>query len=194
MKLSEVTTVDGTISTLPHFVAKNQDPSKDDPRFGPFVIPALPREDNGNRPLLCPVRAVKIYLKRTKKIRSKCQRLFLHPLVGDTPVAKNTFSYWIRDVIRQAHINVNVRPPDRIRAHSVRGLGSSLQYSINRALHQVLRAGTWASQTTFTKAYLRVFTVKYLDKFSLELGPVVAAQGIVTCEKKTALTSSYKRN
>ena len=39
-----------TISTLPHFVAKNQDPSKDDPRFGPFAIPALPWEDNGNCP------------------------------------------------------------------------------------------------------------------------------------------------
>ena len=183
-----------TISMLPHFVAKNQDPSKDDPRFGPFAIPALPREDNGNRPLLCPVRAVKIYLKRTKKMRSKCQRLFLHPITPDTPVAKNTISCWIRDVIRQAHINVNVKPPDRIRAHSVGGLGSLLQYSINRALHQVLQAGTWASQTTFTKAYLRLFTVKFFDKFSLELGPVVAAQSIVTCEKKTASTSSCERN
>ena len=183
-----------TISTLLHFVAKNQDPSKDDHRFGPFAIPALPGEDNGKRPLLCPVPAVKIYLKRTNKMRSKCQRLFLHPITPDTPVAKNTISCWIRDVIRQAHINVNVKPPDRIRAHSVRGLGSSLQYYINRALYQVLRAGTWASQTTFTKAYLRMFTVKYLDKFSLELGPVVAAQSIVTCEKKTALTSSWERN
>ena len=78
--------------------------------------------------------------------------------------------------------------------YSVRGLGPSLQFSISRALHQVLRAGTWASQTTFTKAYLRTFTVKYLDKFSLELGPVVAAQSVVTCEKKTASTSSCERN
>ena len=183
-----------TISTLPFFVAKNQDPSKDDPRFGPFSVPALPRDSKGNRPLLCPVRAVKIYLKRTKKARSRCQRLFLNPRIPDKPVAKNTISSWIRDVIRQAHINVNIKPPDKIRAHSLRGFGPSIQFSINRALHQVLRAGTWASQTTFTKAYLRTFTVKYLDKFSLELGPVVAAQSVVTCEKKTASTSSCERN
>ena len=49
---------------VPGFVAKTQDPSSQDPRFDSFTIPALPKaRDNPNGRLLCPVRAVKLYLR-----------------------------------------------------------------------------------------------------------------------------------
>ena len=65
-----------------------------------FRIPALEKEE-GKRPLLCPVRALKRYLKVTEGKRRKCSTLFLNPVIPDTPVAKNTISFWIREVIRR---------------------------------------------------------------------------------------------
>ena len=48
------------------FVAKNQDPSSLAPRFEGFSVPALTNaRKNRNGRLLCPVRAVKVYLDRT---------------------------------------------------------------------------------------------------------------------------------
>ena len=47
------------------FVAKTQDPSSLAPRFEGFTVPALPNaRKNRNGRLLCPVRAVKVYLDR----------------------------------------------------------------------------------------------------------------------------------
>ena len=51
------------------FVAKTQDPSSLAPRFEGFTVPALPNaRKNRNGRLLCPVRAVKVYLDRTAHI------------------------------------------------------------------------------------------------------------------------------
>ena len=51
------------------FVAKTQDPSSLAPRFEGFTVPALPNaRKNRNGRLLCPVRAVKVYLDRTVHI------------------------------------------------------------------------------------------------------------------------------
>ena len=59
----------------------------------------------------------------------------------------------------------------------------SLNFVANRSVHQVLTAGTWSSQKTFSKFYLRNYTRKRLDKFYLELGPVVAGQSVVNKRK-----------
>ena len=60
------------------FVAKTQDPSSLAPRFEGFSVPALPNaRKNRNGRLLCPVRAVKVYLDRTASHRPRCERLFV---------------------------------------------------------------------------------------------------------------------
>ena len=60
------------------FVAKTQDPSSLAPRFEGFTVPALPNaRKNRNGRLLCPVRAVKVYLDRTASHRPRCERLFV---------------------------------------------------------------------------------------------------------------------
>ena len=51
------------------FVAKTQDPSKDDRRFGPYKIPSIPLDEKGKRSLLCPVRAIRTYWEKTKHLR-----------------------------------------------------------------------------------------------------------------------------
>ena len=69
------------------FVAKTQDPSSLAPRFEGFTVPALTNaRKNRNGRLLCPVRAVKVYLDRTAPHRPRCERLFVtagHRQEGD---------------------------------------------------------------------------------------------------------------
>lgn len=168
-------------SFVPDFVAKTQNPSVPDHRFDGFSIPSL-KDFTGDDPeemCLCPVRAMRLYLKRTRPLRSKEQgRLFLATGRSKKEVSKNTISYWLRETIRRAYQtseqDVNV---PRIRAHEVRGIAPTLLFKRNFAVEQVLRAGVWKSQTTFTSFYLRDITHKSLNTFFL--GPIVAAQGVV---------------
>ena len=83
-----------SFSFVTGFVAKTQDPSSLAPRFEGFSVPALPNaRNNRNGRLLCPVRAVKVYLDRTAPHRPRCERLF----------AKITVSFWLRKTISRAY-------------------------------------------------------------------------------------------
>ena len=168
-----------SFSFVPGFVAKNQDPSVPDSRFDGFVVPALPRSgaDRGGR-LLCPVRALRLYLDRTAVHRPRCRRLFVTTGRDKKEIAKNTVSFWLRQVISRAYQlsgrEAPARPP---RARETRGIGPSLLFKKNFAVGQVLKAGTWRRHTTFTRHYLRDLCHRSLDTF--HLGPVVAAQALV---------------
>ena len=168
-----------TFSFVPDFVAKNQDPSVFDPKFESFSIPSLRDFSGGEQDemLLCPVRAVRQYLRRTRSFRPEFPRLFLSTGLRRKMVSRNTISFWIREVIRKAYLSAGEDPPARIRAHETRGIGPSVAFKRNYAVGQVLRAGVWARQTTFTSFYLRDVTHRSLDTFSL--GPVVAAQQVL---------------
>ena len=92
-------------------------------------------------------------------------------------MSKNTISFWIREVIRKAYVSSGEDLPPRIRAHETHGIAPSVAFKRNFAVGQVMRAGVWARQTTFTSFYLRDVTHRSLDTFSL--GPVVAAQQVL---------------
>ena len=85
------------------FLAKNQLPSR---APDSITIPKLSKfcrkSDNFNR-MLCPVRAVKIYLNKTKSLRKHRKRLFI-PTQGDQDFAKSTLSRWVRYAIKHAMV------------------------------------------------------------------------------------------
>ena len=142
-----------SFSFVTEFVAKTQNPSVCDSRFEGFSVPALPREgtDREERSL-CPVRAVREYANRTKALRPACRHLFVSCGPNKKEVSKNTLSYWIRQVIRLAYYSApNTPAPSRVRVHDMRKIGPSLAFRKNHAVGQVLRAGVWTSQNTFTK-------------------------------------------
>ena len=142
---------------VPGFVAKTQDPSSQDLRFDSFTIPALPKaRDNPNGRLLCPVRAFKLYLRRTAPHRPACERLFLTTGPNPKEIAKNTISFWLQKTIARAYeLAGRSLPVPAPRARETRGIAPSLLYRKNFALPQVLSAGTWHRHTTFTRHYLR---------------------------------------
>ena len=86
------------------FVAKTQDPSSLAPRFEGFSVPALPNtRKNRNGRLLCPVRAVKVYLDRTASHCPRCERLFVTAGRSKKEIAKTTVSFWLRKTISRAY-------------------------------------------------------------------------------------------
>ena len=73
------------------------------PRFEGFSVPALPNtRKNHNGRLLCPVRAVKVYLDRTASHRPRCERLFVTAGRSKKEISKTTVSFWLRKTISHA--------------------------------------------------------------------------------------------
>ena len=64
---------------MPNFTAKTQKPSVPDDRFYKFLLPSLLDfiEDDLDELMLCLVRAVRLYLERTKQYRPLCKLLFI---------------------------------------------------------------------------------------------------------------------
>ena len=160
-------------------MAKTQDPSSLAPRFEGFSVPALPNaRNNRNGRLLCPLRAVKVYLDRTAPHRPRCERFFVTAGRSKKEIAKTTVSLWLRKTISRAYeLSGTALPVPAPRAHETRGIAPSILFRKNFAVDQVLKAGTWRRHTTFTRHYLRDIAHKSLDTF--HLGPVVAAQALV---------------
>ena len=161
------------------FVAKTQDPSSLAPRFEGFSVPALTNaRKNRNGRLLCPVRAVKVYLYRTAPHRPRCERLFVTAGRSKKEISKTTVSFWLRKTISRAYeLSGTALPVPAPRARETSGIAPSILFRKNFAVDQVLKAGTWRRHTTFTRHYLRDIAHKSLDTF--HLGPVVATQSVV---------------
>ena len=130
----------------PSFLAKNQSPS-----FSPqeIYLPSIAststvREDR----VLCPVRALKWYLARTKPVR-KSSQLFLIPRRPYAPASKDTLSRWIVQLIRP-----HAQPEERVKAHDVRAHAASRAWFKGVGLEDILRAAAWKTPSTFVASYL----------------------------------------
>ena len=139
------------------FVAKTQDLSSLAPRFEGFTVPALPNaRKNRNGRLVCPVRAVKVYLDRTASHRPRCERLFVTAGRSKKEIAKTTVSFLLRKTISRAYeLSGTALPVPAPRTRETRGIAPSILFRKNFAVDQVLKAGTWRRHTTFTRHYLR---------------------------------------
>ncbi|KAI7790836.1 hypothetical protein IRJ41_002448 [Triplophysa rosa] len=75
---------------------------------------------------LCPVRALRVYMDRTKTFR-KSDQLFISwapPHTGN-PIFKQRLSHWLVEAISMAYESMGVQPPGGLRAHSTRGMAAS---------------------------------------------------------------------
>lgn len=146
---------------LPGFIAKTQRPGEVSlpicfPSLGDFVGNDLPDR------FLCPVRALKVYVDRTKKsgLRKGRKRLFIPYQEGrTTDLRKNSFSQWIKRTIKAAYDaaekSEEVCQLHRVSAHETRALSSSWALFSGSSVEAILEAATWRNSTTFTSFYLR---------------------------------------
>ena len=165
------------LSYLPEFRMKTESSSTPLPRS--FAVRSL-RDFVGSLPdelLLCPVKAVRVYVSRTSSVSPRPRSLFLSPRTPMRPISKNALNYFLRSVILQSLTS----PPSSsssVRAHSIRSVSTSAAFSRNVALYDILAAATWCSSTVFNSFYLR--DVQFTSVNGFGLGPVVVAGAVIT--------------
>lgn len=140
--------------TNPHFMAKNEslkNPGKDIflAKFDNFTSV---EEDK----LLCPCRALKIYLKKVAPIRKSHSQLFLTHKKGSVQEAsKRTIARWVVETIKLAYKKADQGDLALARAHDTRALSASWALYQGVRLQEVMNAAFWAAETTFTSFYLK---------------------------------------
>ncbi len=107
-----------------------------------FCPPPFTTPEQERLHLLCPVRALQIYVHRTSQW-CKSEQLFV--CYGGrnrgAAVTKHTVSHWVRDAIALAYEACGQASPLRVWAHSTRGVASSMALARGAPLQQVCDAG-----------------------------------------------------
>ena len=161
---------DACLSYVPQFVAKSESLTRSIPRsFLKSLADFAAGLDTDL--LLCPVRALRLYLLRARSLSLGRHRLFVSPLRPSRAMSKNAVSFFLREVISAAGA---ARPPvGSLRAHEVRSVSTSVAFHRDWSVTSVLESATWASSSVFSSFYLRYIQHEY-DSL-LSLGPFVAA-------------------
>ena len=173
-----------TLDPMVSFILKTQLRSKGASALEPISIPSLAHSlgpDLSEDRKLCPVRALKIYLARTQDMRSGKNRLFISFMPGkSSDISKNTISGWIRSLLHLVYTNANKDAAALCgrTTHAIRSMASSLAFSGQVDLDDILKSCSWKSHTTFSDFYLKDMSQVRGDL--LTLGPVVAAQRVVS--------------
>ncbi|XDV20625.1 hypothetical protein PO909_025925 [Leuciscus waleckii] len=118
-------------------------------------LSALPASDiEAGVNLLCPVRALRIYVQRSTAFR-QTEQLFisLGGRVKGLAISKQTLSRWIVDAIASAYASKGLDCPLGVRAHSTRGMALSWAWTSGVSLHDICMAAGWASLSTFIRFY-----------------------------------------
>ena len=124
---------------------------------------------------MCPVRALSIYLPRTKGLAGRASSLFVSSRRPSRSISKNALSFFLREVIRDSGAIVASSAP--VRAYSIRSVATSVSFLHNWVVSKVLEAATWKSNSVFASFYLN--DVSYIFEGLRSLGPFVAARQVV---------------
>ncbi len=113
-----------------------------------------PFASNERLHMLCPVRALKLYVDRSEVWR-KSSQLFVCFGAGRRGLAtsKQRISHWVRDAILLAYEARNLPSPLSLWAHSTRGVASSQALFRGVPLEDICVAAGWSSPHTFVKFY-----------------------------------------
>ena len=166
----------------PSFLSKNQLARDGPAAVAPDVIPALApsldrslKEDKS----LCPVRALRYYLDRTKDLRSGKDLVFVSFRKSfQKDIVPATVSSWIKQTVLLCYqlSDQEAQTMHQVRAHDVRAFAASKAFQGGVSLDQILSACHWKAHNTFTQFYLK--DLAWADSELYHLGPVVAAQQI----------------
>ena len=199
--LPKVSKVDqwNKVSIVPSvkFIAKNQLAKKGYDSVAPVVIPALApslHEDLTDDRTLCPVRALRYYLKATEDRRQGKELLFVSLNRGQTTdIQPATISSWLKQTIQLCYETVDPATLQslQVKAHDVRAFAASHAFYGGVSVDQILSACHWRSHNTFTSFYLK--ELAWQTDGQLSLGPFVAAQQVVSAPS-SGLPESPKRS
>ena len=136
------------------FLAKNE--SLKNPGQDIFLASFDQFSSSDEENLMCPCRALAIYLNRTKAVREGNTQLFLTHKKGDVrKPSKDTIARWIVETIKTCYQLAGNEDVLLAKAHDTRSLASSWALFQGVNLEEIMRAAFWNSDTTFTTFYLR---------------------------------------
>ena len=173
-----------TLAPSPAFLAKNQLASEGPTALKSVVIPALTTILDSNLTediSLCPVRALKIYLQRTKELRKNKSLVFISFKPGfDKDISRSTISHWLKKTILACYQAADDETLQlaQVKAHDVRAFAASLAFKGGIPLEEIMRACYWKSHGTFMNFYLK--DVCWHNDQIFKLGPIVSAQHVIS--------------
>ncbi|XP_068206329.1 uncharacterized protein [Palaemon carinicauda] len=165
------------LTFVPSFVAETQNPAVSDLRFSEVVIPAINKSDDSEDLQLCPVRGLRKYLASTSRLRPAMKNLFVFTGKVRKAISKNTISNWLKEVIQRVYIAKGRPAPSSAKPHDIRSISTSMAFSKNISVAQVLKAVLWKRQNTFISHYLKDCSLVSRDEY--RLGPIVVAQQMI---------------
>ena len=155
-----------------------------------IVLPGLyDQTDDREELLVCPVRALKYYLKRKAELGGNERFLFVAPKNPARPASKLSLTHMIKRVILESHREANL-PGDQMlrvvtgaKARDIRAMASSLRFITSNSWADLEEAALWKSNVVFASHYLRERGDPFYEDGTWRLRPpdtpVVAAQGVV---------------
>ena len=177
------------------FIAKKQLAREGSQSVSPVTIPALTtivdRQSKEDR-TLCPTRALRFHLDRTKDLRGSHSLLFISFKKGHTSdIRPATLSSWLKQTILLCYKQADQHPLDlvQVKAHDIRAFAASKAFYGGVSVDQIMQACHWKAHNTFTNFYLKDLTWSDTDN-DMYLGPVVAAQQVldpspqISCPRK----------
>ena len=129
---------------------------------------------------LCPVRALREYLNRTKPLVGKqIKRIFVSPRNPNRPASKNAIAYFLKTLVIEAHASLrpDLLPLLKVKPHEVRAVGTSISFKHNLSLESVMEAAQWRCNSVFASHYLKEISYEYEE--CRTLGPFVAAGSVI---------------
>ena len=179
------------------FIAKNQLAREGSQSVSPVTIPALTtivdRQFKEDR-TLCPVRALRYYLDRTKDLRGSRSLLFISFKKGHTSDNRPaTLSSWLKETILLCYKQADQQALDlvQVKAHDIRAFAASKAFYGGVSVDQIMQACHWKAHNTFTNFYLKDLTWSDTDN-NMYLGPVVAAQQVLDPSPQTSCPRKEK--
>ena len=145
----------------PGFISKNHLAKEGPGCVAPVIIPALaPTLDKSLKEdrTLCPVRALRYYLDKTKELRTGKELVFVSFRKSfQKDIVPATISSWIKRTIVLCYqlSDEQAQTLHQVRAHDVRAFAASKAFQGGVPLDQILAACHWKSHNTFTQFYLK---------------------------------------
>ena len=167
------------VSLMLNFRAKNDNKVRRLPRN--FLVKSLSQlVGQEQERKLCPVRALRYYLDRTKSIRGNTKNLFLAPKNTSRPASKNGLAYYLRTTVLEAHKEASDETLRvcKVKSQEIRAVSTSLSFAHNLSIDSVVEAAQWRSNSVFASHYLKEVSLQYDSCRSL--GPIVAAGTIIS--------------
>lgn len=105
--------------------------------------------------LLCPVRALAMYVKRSAAFRST-QQLFVcySDACRGRALSKQRLSRWICEGVCLAYSQQGLAPPLGVKAHSTRGVAASTALLSGVSVEDICAAASWSSPDPFVRFYM----------------------------------------